>query len=407
MSGEVTSSLMPVTARPAAVMARGQGSWLWDEAGRRYLDFIQGWAVNCLGHAPPVIRKALSDQAGRLLTPSPAFHNRPQLELADALARHSGLERVFFCNSGAEANEGAIKLARKWGRSRRAASESSDTPRGESPYEIITTTGGFHGRTLATMAASGKPGWDALFPPVVPGFRKVPYGDVKAVADAICAGTVAVMVEPVQGEAGVVVPPDGYLAALRELTRENDILLIADEIQTGMGRCGDLFASRGEGVVPDIMTLGKGLGGGVPIAALLAREEVFCFEAGDQGGTLNGNPLMASVGAAVLATVTAPGFLPRVSRVARILRSRLEALARAHGCPDVRGRGLLLAVVLPEPVGARVRDLCFDAGLLLNSPQPELLRFMPALTVTPKEIDAMVAILEPALARALEEAGFQ
>ena len=224
-------------------MARGQGSWLWDEEGRRYLDFVQGWAVNCLGHAPPIIRKALADQAGRLLTPSPALHNRPQLELADELARHSGLERVFFCNSGAEANEGAIKLARKWGRTRRARSHER-----AAPYEIITTHGSFHGRTLATMAASGKAGWDTLFPPAVPGFVKVPYGDADAVARAIGERTVAVMVEPVQGEAGVVVPPDGYLRALRELTHERNILLIADEIQTGMGRCGDLFACGAAGV---------------------------------------------------------------------------------------------------------------------------------------------------------------
>jgi acetylornithine/N-succinyldiaminopimelate aminotransferase len=255
------------------------------------------------------------------------------------------------------------------------------------------------------MAASGKAGWDELFPPVVPGFTKVPYGDVDAMASAIRDRTVAVMVEPVQGEAGVVVPPEGYLAKLRDLTRERDILLIVDEIQTGMGRCGDLFASRGEGVLPDIMTLGKGLGGGVPLAALLVRESAFCFEAGDQGGTFNGNPLMTSVGLAVLATLTAPGFLPQVSQVAQHLRSRIEALARDFGCPGVRGRGMLLAMLLPEPVGARVRDLCFDAGLLLNSPRPDLLRFMPALTVTPNEVDAMIAILKPALGKALGDVG--
>lgn len=400
MSSEPTSALMPVTPRPSVVMARGQGSWLWDEDGRRYLDFVQGWAVNSLGHAPPIIRKALADQAGRLLTPSPALHNRPQLELAGELARHSGLERVFFCNSGAEANEGAIKLARKWGR--RAAREARSS-KAEFPYEIITTHGSFHGRTLATMAASGKEGWDALFPPVMPGFAKVPYGDVDAVARAITDRSVAVMVEPVQGEAGVVVPPDGYLAALRELTQQRNILLIVDEIQTGMGRCGGLFACRQAGVLPDIMTLGKGLGGGVPLAALLSRESVFCFEAGDQGGTFNGNPLMTSVGLAVLRTVSAAGFLPAVSQVAGYLRARLESLAQRLGCPGVRGQGLLLALILPKPVAAGVVQLVFDAGLFLNSPRPELLRFMPSLTVTPNEVDAMLEILEPVLSQVLGE----
>jgi acetylornithine/N-succinyldiaminopimelate aminotransferase len=392
MSNEVSSSLMPVTPRPANVMVRGQGSWIWDEAGKRYLDFVQGWAVNCLGHAPPVIRKALADQAGRLLTPSPALHNRPQLELADLLTAHAGLDRVFFCNSGAEANEGAIKLARKWGRVRRPAAVGQ-----VAPYEIITMEGSFHGRTLATMAASGKPGWDEIFPPAMPGFRKVAYGDVGELERAIGDQTLAVMLEPIQGEAGVIVPPDGYLAALRLLTREAGLLLIADEIQTGMGRCGNLFACQGEDVLPDIMTLGKGLGGGVPIAAMLCREEVFCFDTGDQGGTYNGNPLMTAVGLAVLRTLTAAGFLESVSGVADYLRSGLEDLSTRVGCGTVRGRGMLLALVLPAPVGVAVRDACFDAGLLINSPRPELLRFMPPLTLNRREVDDMLGTLEPVL----------
>jgi len=252
-----TRNLMDVTPRPDAVMVRGEGSWLWDDRGRRYLDFVQGWAVNCLGHASPVIQRALAEQAGRLVSPSPAFHNAPQLDLAEALARASGLDRVFFCSSGAEANEGAIKLARKWGTLHRAGA-----------YEIVTADGSFHGRSLATMAASGRPGFEKLFKPPMPGFEKVPYGDVGAVDRAIGERTVAVMLEPIQGEAGVVVPVPGTLRALRALTRERGVLLIVDEIQTGMGRTGQLFAHAAENVSPDIMTLGKGLGGGVPLAAL-------------------------------------------------------------------------------------------------------------------------------------------
>lgn len=380
------SALMNITSRPHAVMARGRGSWLWDESQRRYLDFVQGWAVNCLGHAPSEIGEALSAQARELLTPSPAFHNRPQLELAGALRRLTGLERVFFCSTGAEANEGAIKLARKWGRCRRGGA-----------FEIITTRGGFHGRTLATMAASGKPGWDAIFPPPVEGFRKVEFGDLAAVEGAIGPSTAAVMVEPIQGEAGVVVPPDGYLRGLRELTRERGLLLVLDEVQTGMGRTGPLFAHQREGIRPDILTLGKGLGGGVPLAALLGREAVCCFEPGDQGGTYNGNPLVTAVGLAVVGALTRPGFLEAAQEVGRYLAERLAAIARRFSGCSLRGRGLLLALQLPAPVARNVAATCFERGLLLNAPGPALLRFMPALTLERAEVEAMSAILEPAL----------
>ena len=226
-------SLMTINARPDAVMVRGAGSWLWDDAGRRYLDFVQGWAVNTLGHAPALVREALARQSALLLTPSPAFHNGPQLALARALIDRCALDRVFFCNSGAEANEGAIKLARKWGQQHR-----------DGAWQIITTHGSFHGRTLATMAASGKPGWDAVFRPATPGFTKVPFGDVGAMAKAIDRDVVAVLVEPIQGEAGVVVPPPGYLRDLRDLTRRRGVLLMLDEVQTGVGRTGPLFAHQ-------------------------------------------------------------------------------------------------------------------------------------------------------------------
>ena len=248
--------IMKVADRPPLVMVEGKGSWLWDSEGRKYLDFVQGWAVNCLGHSPDIILDALNDQARRLLNCSPAYYNEPMARLATLIADSTGLDEVFLCNSGAEANEGAIKLARKWGSRHRGGA-----------FEIVTMEHGFHGRTLATMAASGKPGWDTLFQPKVPGFPKVPLGDLEAVRKAVTPETVAVMLEPIQGEAGVWPATDQFLRDLRELTKARGLLLIFDEIQTGMGRTGKLFDYERAGIQPDIMTLGKGIGGGVPLAA--------------------------------------------------------------------------------------------------------------------------------------------
>ncbi|HEU4319491.1 MAG TPA: acetylornithine transaminase [Acidimicrobiia bacterium] len=376
-------SLMEITKRPDIVFVSGDGSWLTDESGNRYLDFVQGWAVNCLGHSPKPLASAISEQAARLITPSPAFYNRPMLDLADALVSASGLDEVFFTNSGAEANEGAIKLARKWGSLHRKGA-----------YEIVTTFGGFHGRTLATMSASGKPGWDRLFEPKVPGFPKVDLGDLDAVEAAIGDNTVAVMLEPIQGESGVVPAGEEYLRGLRALTEEHGVLLILDEIQTGMGRTGRLFAFEHSGVRPDILTLGKGLGGGVPIAAMLATREVSCFEYGDQGGTFNGNPLMTAAGLAVLRELTREGFLESVVAKGYYLTRGLEALSQRHGYGSVRGQGLLLALDLEQPIGSEIVTEALGRGLLLNSPRPDSLRFMPALTVTESEIDEMLEILD-------------
>jgi len=310
------NALMEITTRPPLVFVRGEGSWLWDHAGRRYLDFIQGWAVNALGHCPPEIRAALAEQAATLINPSPAFWNAPSARLAQRLVDHSCFQRVFFANSGAEANEGAIKLARKWGTRHRGGA-----------YEIITFDHAFHGRTLATMSASGKPGWDALFEPKVPGFPKATLNDLGSVERLINDRTVAVMLEPIQGEAGVLCATDDFLRALRALTHARGLLLIVDEVQTGMGRTGRLFGYEHAGIEPDIMTLGKGIGGGVPLAALLAREATCCFEHGDQGGTYNGNPLMAAVGAAVLEALLAPGFLQGVT--ARGEQRRMSPTSRS------------------------------------------------------------------------------
>ena len=380
------AAVMDIAPRPPIVFVAGHGSWLTDSAGRSYLDFIQGWAVNCLGHSPRPIVEVLARQAERLLNCSPAFYNDQMLRLAELLTRHSGLHQAFLANSGAEANEGAIKLARKWGAKHR-----------DGGYEIVTMDHGFHGRTLATMAASGKAQWERLYEPKVSGFIKVPLNDLAAVEAAITPRTVAVMLEPVQGEAGVFVASNPFLRGLRALTRERGILLILDEIQTGIGRTGRLFGCEHAGIAPDIMTLAKGLGGGVPLAALLAHRDVCCFEYGDQGGTFCGNPIMAAVGCTVIETVAQPGFLARVTQAGAYLADRLRALSDRHGCGEVRGLGLLLALDLKRDLAPKAATLAMERGLLLNAPCPDALRFMPALNVSDAEIDQMVDILDGVL----------
>ena len=383
------NALMDITARPDVVFDRGEGSWLWDDTGKRYLDFVQGWAVNCLGHAPTAVAEALAAQAKRLLTPSPAYYNDTGLKLAKALITHSSFDQVFFTNSGAEANEGAIKLARKYGALHRNGA-----------YEIITFKGGFHGRTLATMSASGKKAFEPLFEPKVPGFRKALLNDLGSVSRLISDKTVAVMLEPIQGEAGVWPATDQFLQQLREMTTAHGLLLIFDEIQTGMGRTGKLFHYEHAGIAPDIMTLGKGVGGGVPLAALLATSRAACFEHGDQGGTFNGNPLMCAAGLAVLDQVAKPDFLKSTAETGLFLESELQRLSARHGLGEVRGRGLLLALDLKLPVGPAIVAQAFEQGLLLNAPRPDTLRFMPALNVTREEISQMIEALDAILIKA-------
>jgi acetylornithine/N-succinyldiaminopimelate aminotransferase len=385
MSTDV-AALMKITDRPPVVMVEGHGSWLRDEEGKRYLDFVQGWAVNCLGHSPAAIAETVAFQAGRLVNCSPAYYNAEMAQLATRLAAASGLAQVFFCNSGAEANEGAIKLARKWGTRYRNGA-----------HEIITMDHGFHGRTLATMAASGKAAWEELFEPKVSGFTKVPLGDLDAVKGAITPQTVAVMLEPIQGEAGVYPAGDEFLRGLRALTAETGLLLILDEIQTGIGRTGRFLAYEHAGIAPDILTLGKGLGGGVPLAALVAAEAVCCFEPGDQGGTFNGSPLMTAIGNAVVETVNQPAFQADVVANGDYLMDRLRRLSAQLGHGEVRGRGLLIALELKGTDAGKVSRTAMDRGLLINAPRPDTLRFMPALNVTRDEIDEMLARLEAVL----------
>jgi acetylornithine/N-succinyldiaminopimelate aminotransferase len=386
---EKSAFLMNTARRPNLVMARGEGSYLWDDQGTRYLDFVQGWAVNALGHCPEEIRSALDAQARLLISPSPAFYNEPQLKLAERLCGLTGAQAAFLLSSGAEANEGAIKLARKWGKVNKAGA-----------YEIITTINSFHGRTLATMTASGKAGWDQMFPPNLPGFPKVPFGDLDAMSKAITPNTVALMIEPIQGEGGVNVPPAGHLKALRELADRNDLLLILDEVQTGVGRTGTFLAQEHEGVKADITTLGKGLGGGVPVSALLANARANCFAPGEQGGTYAGNPLMAAVALAILNTVATPTFLQTVVRTGEHLKQRLLEIAQGFPGASVRGQGLLLALVLPDDRAERTVERARDLGLLLNAPKPNVLRFIPQLRVSIAEIDEMLVLLK----RALEQA---
>ena len=384
-----THSVMFITQRPDIVMVEGNGSWLTDNNGKRYLDFLQGWAVNCLGHSNPGMIAALNAQAKKLINPSPAFYNEPMIGLSNLLTSNSCFNKVFFANSGAEANEGAIKLARKWGQLNKSGA-----------FEIITFDHSFHGRTLATMSASGKPGWDTMFAPQVSGFPKADLNDLDSVKKLVSDKTVAVMLEPVQGEGGVIPTTKEFMRELRQFTKENNILLIVDEVQAGCGRTGTLFAYQQYGIQPDIMTLGKGIGGGVPLAALLATDAVACFVPGDQGGTYNGNPLMTAVGISVIEQLLAPGFLDNVKAKGELLKSELLKLSAEFHLEGERGEGLLRALMLGKDIGGKLVELARERnpeGLLINSPRPNLLRFMPALNIANDEIRQMCGMLRELL----------
>jgi acetylornithine/N-succinyldiaminopimelate aminotransferase len=382
-------SVMFITPRPELAMVEGKGSWLTDNNGKHYLDFLQGWAVNCLGHSNPGMIEALNTQAKKLINPSPAFYNEPMIRLSNLLTQNSCFNKVFFANSGAEANEGAIKLARKWGQLNKSGA-----------FEIITFDHSFHGRTIATMSASGKPGWDTMFAPQVSGFLKADLNDLDSVKKLVTDKTVAVMLEPVQGEGGVIPTTKEFMQGLRKFTKENNILLIVDEVQAGCGRTGKLFAYQHYGIEPDIMTLGKGIGGGVPLAALMATDAVACFVPGDQGGTYNGNPLMTAVGISVIEQLLAPGFLDTVRAKGELLSKELLAISTEFKLHGERGEGLLRALILSSDVGSKLVELARDRapeGLLINSPRPNLLRFMPALNVSDDEIRQMCNILRELL----------
>ena len=380
--------LMPSVERPAQVFVRGQGSWMWDSDSRAYLDFTQGGAVNSLGHSPAVLIKAMADQAQALINPGSGFFNRGMLSLADRLCHSTGSDQVHFMNTGAEANEGAIKLARKWGQLHRGGA-----------HRIITATHSCHGRSFGAMSASGSGTFDNRFEPQLPGFINVPFNDLPALHAAIDAQTVAIMLEPVQSEAGVIPATDHYLKSVERLCRELGILLILDEVQTGMGRCGTLLAEQRYGVRADIITLGKGLGGGVPLAALLARGQACCLEPGELGGTHHGNALMTAAGCAVLNSVLEKGFLQQVRDAGQHLYEGLSRLATRYAQGELRGQGLLWGLMLADDSAHAVVNAALYEGLLISAPQPNCLRFTPALCVSKGNIDEMLLRLARAFAR--------
>lgn len=378
---------MQTVARPAQVFVRGQGSWLWDSDDRAYLDFSQGSAANSLGHSPRVLISALADQAQALINPGSGLHNRAQLNLVDRLCQHTGSDQGYLLNSGAEACEAAIKLARKWGQLHRGGA-----------YRIISASTGCHGGSFAAMAASASAG-TSRFEPLLPGFSHVPFNDLPALHAAVDAQTVAIMLEPIQGEAGVIPASEHYLKGVERLCRELGILLILDEVHTGIGRCGTLLAEQQYGVRADIVTLGKGLGGGVPLAALLARGKACCFEAGEMAGTHHGNALMASAGVAVLESVLADGFLQHVRESGLYLGEGLARLAYRYDHGQLRGHGLMWGLTLSDDCADAVVKAALHEGLILNAPQPDCLRFTPALTVSKNHIDEMLLRLARAFAR--------
>jgi acetylornithine/N-succinyldiaminopimelate aminotransferase len=376
--------------RTPVMLVEGAGCKVTDSNGRTYLDFIGGLAACSLGHGHPGLAQALSEQAKKLIHVSNLFYIEPQIQLAKLLTENSFAEKVFFCNSGAEANEGAIKLARKYFHDR-----------GEHQrYQIITMEGSFHGRTLATLAATGQTKYRQGFEPVVQGFSQVPFGDIKALERSVSSETAAIMIEPIQGEGGVRMPPTDFLRDVRELCNAVGCLLMLDEVQTGVGRTGKLFAYEHFGIVPDVMTLAKGIAGGVPMGALLATNPVAkVFGPGTHAATFGGNPLASAAGLAVMGEVLSEGFLDSVQKKGSYLRSRLEELARRYEViREARGLGLMQAVDLRIP-GADLAVAMREAGVLVNCTAETVLRFLPPLIVTNQEIDEMVAALDLVLGR--------
>jgi predicted acetylornithine/succinylornithine family transaminase len=374
--------------RVPLTIVRGQGVRVWDEAGRKYLDFVGGWAVNSLGHCLPAVTKAISEQAQLLIQASNQFYTIPQIRLAELLVQNSCLDKVFLSNSGAEANEGAIKLARRYGQLKLGGA-----------YEVITTLGSFHGRTLAMVAATGQEKFQKPYPPLPTGFVNVEYNNIDAIKSATTDKTCAVMLEPIQGEGGVNIPDDGYLRAIRAWCDQKGILLILDEIQTGVGRTGTLFAYEQYGVEPDIMTLAKGLASGVPIGAMLAKEKVAVFVPGEHGSTLGGNPLACAAGYATVKYIIDNDIPGKVKAVGQQLIAGLESLKRkVLFITDVRGRGLLVAMEFSSDLAQPLVMACLERGLLVNRVKPNALRFMPPLIVGKKEVDEALGILDKALA---------
>ncbi len=379
---------MTTGRRLSVVIVRGEGSRLWDEDGKAYLDFFGGHATASLGHCHPVVVDALTDQARTLIHFSNVVYSTPQLRLAELLVEHSCMDRVFFANSGAEANEAAIKLARKWGRMHRSGA-----------FEVIAAEQSFHGRTLTMVTAGGNERYSEPFGPLPPGFVHVPFNDIEALKRATNERTCAVLLEPVQGEGGVNVPDDGYLPAVRRWCDEQRLLLIFDEVQTGIGRCGALFAYQLWDVEPDVMTLAKGIASGVPLSAVLCKEHCAVFTPGDHGSTYGGSPLATRVGYEVVRHVIDNGLPAKVAADGEYLEQRLRSMEdRLDLVSGHRGKGLLWAVALSREAAEEVTLRCLERGLIVNNVRPDTVRLAPALSVSREELDEGLAILESVLA---------
>ena len=381
---------MFVVRRQPVVIVRGEGTRVWDDDGKEYLDFTAGWAVNNIGHSNPVVAEAIAEQARTLLQTSNQFYSVPQLQLAQILIDNSALDRIFICNSGAEANEGAMKLARKYGKVHRNGA-----------YEIITALNSFHGRTMMNVAATGQPHYQEIFQPIPVGCTHVDFDDVEAIKGATTDRTAAVMLEPVQGEGGVNIPSPGYFRQVREWCDENDLLLIFDEVQTGLGRLGTMWGYEAFDVEPDIMTLAKALGGGVPIGAFLAKERACAFEPGDHGSTFGGNALTCAAAYAATKYMIDNGVVEHGREMGEYLERKLNTIKRDHEfITEVRGMGLLWALQFNSDMTPAVVPALNEAGLLTNPMRPNAIRLMPPLTVTTDEIDEAMQRLETGLTRA-------
>lgn len=380
--------LMQTYRRYPIVVERGEGCRIWDVDGKVYLDFLGGLAVTSLGHSPRVVVDALAQQAARLIQTSNLLYTLPQIELAEWLVDRSPFDRAFFCNSGAEANEAAFKLARKWGKLHRGGA-----------YRMIVAENSFHGRTLATVAATGNPAYRAPFEPMPAGYDFVPFNDIDALADAVTDETVAVVLEPIQAEGGIRLAAEQYLRDVRHLCDERNLLLILDEVQTGVGRTGSLWAHSQWGIEPDVMTLAKGLGGGFPIGVALAKEGSAVFEPGDHASTFGGNPLACAVALAVQREIERLHIVDHVAAVGRYFSERLADLQLLHPIiSEVRGRGLLIAVEFSEEIAREILDGLRERGLVANALSPRALRFVPPLIVSQEEIDEAVDTLNATLA---------
>ncbi len=378
----------PTYGRYPIALVRGEGCRVWDADGKEYLDFVSGLAVCNLGHCHPGVVAAIRDQAGKLIHVSNLYHIEPQIELAKRLNRLSFGDKVFFCNSGTEAVEAALKLARKY----------SYKKYGEGRHEILSFDMSFHGRTMASLTATGQTKFHGAFKPLLPGFRYVPFGDVESVAASVSEQTCAIMVEPIQGEGGVNVPPDGYLKGLREICDANDLLLLFDEVQVGLGRTGKLWAYEHEGVAPDAMSLAKALAGGTAIGALVASDKAMAFEPGDHAATFGGNPLATAAGCAAMDAITAPGFLAHVEEMGAYATAGLEDLAARHSIiKEIRGKGLIIGCEVDVDATSIVTK-GLEAGFLLNVAVQKVIRLIPPLVVEKEMIDKLMNFLDDALA---------